>query len=270
MEPNYPPTYEPPSRPPGGYGDPQQPEISEPQPRPVLVHRPEVKPVLTYIILGLTVLVFLLQLISDTLLGVDLPAALGMKINEGILRGELWRLITPVLLHGSFIHIIGNMYGLYIFGPELERNFGRARFLALYLLSGLAGNVVSFLFSSNPSLGSSTAVFGLLGAEAVFLYHNRELLGRSAQRALGNLITIALLNLVIGLAPRIDNWGHIGGLLGGTLFAWLGGPLLKVEGVYPYFNLVDRREGGAAVRAGLAVLLIFASLAAAGIYFRAV
>ncbi len=270
MESNNPPSYEPSRRPPAGYGDPLQPESPEPQPRPVLARRPAVKPVLTYIILGLTVLVFLLQLISDTVLGVDLPAGLGMKINESILDGELWRLITPVLLHGSFIHIIGNMYGVYIFGPELERNFGRARFLALYLLSGLAGNVVSFLFSPNPSLGSSTAVFGMLGAYAVFLYHNRELLGRSAQRALANLLTIALLNLVIGLAPRIDNWGHVGGLLGGTLFAWLGGPLLKVEGIYPFLNLVDRREGGAAARAGLAVFLLFASLAAAGIYFRTV
>jgi rhomboid protease GluP len=218
--------------------------------------------------MGLTIFVFLLQMASQSILGDDLPALFGMKINSAILNGQIWRLITPVLLHGSVLHIIGNMYGLYIFGPELESTFGRARFLTLYLLSALAGNVLSFLFSPNPSLGSSTAVFGLLGAEAVFLYTNRAILGRSAQRALMNLITVALLNLVIGLAPRIDNWGHVGGLMGGTLFAFLGGPLLRIEGVYPALSLVDGRPPGQAVRAGLVVFVLIASLAAAGIYFR--
>jgi hypothetical protein len=95
---------------------------------------------------------------------------------------------------------------------------------------------------SQPSLGSSTAIFGLLGAEGIFLYRNREIFGSAAQRALTRIITIALINLVIGLSPGIDNWGHIGGLIGGTLFAWFAGPILKVEGVYPSLSVVDTRE----------------------------
>jgi rhomboid protease GluP len=111
-------------------------------------------------------------------LGFDVPAALGMKVNELIIHGQIWRLITPVLLHGSILHLGFNMYALYILGPGLERFYGHWRFLTLYLLAGFAGNVMSFIFSPNPSLGASTAIFGLLGAQGVFLYHNRGIYGR--------------------------------------------------------------------------------------------
>jgi rhomboid protease GluP len=155
---------------------------------------------------------------------------------------------------------------LMMFGPSLERYYGRGRYLALYLVSGFAGNVASFLFSINPSLGSSTAIFGLLGAEAVFLFRNREMFGANAQRALINLITIALINLVIGLSPGIDNWGHIGGLVGGTLFAWFGGPILKVDGIYPELSVVDSRSSSEALLAGVGVVLVFAAMAIVKIF----
>lgn len=208
-------------------------------------------------------LAFLLQLGSQYLFqGIDYPAFLGAKINEYVLSGQLWRLITPILLHGSILHIGFNMYALYIFGPGLEHHFGHTRFLVLYLLSGFAGNVFSFLFSPAASLGSSTAIFGLLGAEGVFLYRNRKLFGDRAQRALVQIIMVAGFNLFIGLSPGIDNWGHVGGLIGGTVFAWMGGPLLELEGIYPRFRLVDQKDPGDYLRAGLAVGLLFALLAA--------
>jgi rhomboid protease GluP len=218
--------------------------------------------------LGLTVLVFLAQMASQYILGEDWPVLLGVKTNELILRGQYWRLITPVLLHGGILHIAFNMYALNAFGPGLESHFGHARFLALYLLSGFAGNVISFLFSQAPSLGSSTAIFGLLGAEGVFLYRNRELFGRQAQAALRSIISVAAINLLIGLSPGIDNWGHIGGLLGGTLFTWLGGPLLRMEGVYPDFRIVDERESGDWIRAALGVATLFLILAGGTIFLR--
>ena len=200
--------------------------------------------------------------------GVDLPAMLGMKENELILSGQLWRLFTPMLLHGSILHLGFNMYALYIFGPGLERHYGHVRFLALFVLSGFAGNVFSFLFTDSPSLGSSTAIFGLLGAEAVFLYQNRKIYGSVGQRALINLVVIAVINLVIGLSPGIDNWGHIGGLLGGALFAWYAGPLLQVEGVYPYQSLVDQRQKKDVWKAGVSVWLLFGLLAATTIFLN--
>jgi len=244
------------------------PPLGTPALRMVPIRQPARRPLVAYSLIGLTIFVYLLQLFSQFVASADIPAALGMKVNELIVRGELWRLFTPMLLHGSLLHLAFNMYALNIFGPGLERHYGRWRFLALYLLAGFAGNVVSFLFSTVPSLGSSTAIFGLLGAEAVFLYQNRGLLGRPAQRALINLITVALVNLLIGLSGGIDNWGHVGGLLGGTLFAWFGGPLLQLEGIYPAMSVADRREASAVFLVAVGEGLIFATLAGAAIYLR--
>ncbi len=216
------------------------------------------QPIVTYTILVLAVIIYLLQLASQNYMsGTDLPAFYGMKVNEFILQGQYWRLITPVFLHGSIMHLGFNMYALFILGPMLERLYGHGRLLGLIFVSGFAGNVMSFLFSAAPSLGSSTAIFGLLGAQGVLLYQNRQFYGSVAQRALINLIVIAGINLVIGLSPGIDNWGHIGGLLGGTLFAWFGGPVLAVEGVAPNYHVVNRRPMGDSFRAGLSVFVLF-------------
>jgi rhomboid protease GluP len=238
------------------------------QPRQVLVQPPQGQPVVTYTLLVIVILVFLLQMATPYLFGQDLPAAWGMKENNLIIQGQFWRLITPVFLHGSILHIAFNMYALMIFGPGLERFYGRGRYLALFFISGFAGNVMSFLFSTAPSLGSSTAIFGLLAAEGVFLYKNRAIFGAGAQRALINLIVVAIVNLVIGMSPGIDNWGHIGGLIGGALFAWFAGPVMRVTGFAPNYALEDQRGSNDAWRAGIAVTALFVLLAAAGIYLK--
>lgn len=252
---------------------PSYPEGAQPSPQgaplPVKLRLPAEKPTVAYALMGITIVVYLLQLATQSLLvGYDLPAVLGVKSNELIIAGQLWRLFTPMLLHASIIHIGLNMYALFIFGPGLERNYGHGRFLTLYLLAGFAGNVMSFIFSTANSLGASTAIFGLLGAEAVFLYQNRKIFGRSAQRALVNLVTIAVINLIIGLQPGIDNWGHIGGLLGGVLFAWFGGPVLSVEGIYPDLEVVDSRPRSQSYLAAIIVGLLFAGLALLVIFMR--
>ena len=225
-------------------GAPLEPaEPTGQQPQMVRVNMPTVRPVVTYTMLGLCVLIYLGQMASEAVLGQDLLAALGAKVNEWIVQGELWRLFTPMFLHGSLTHIAFNMYALYSLGRGLENGYGHQRFLLLYLVGGVAGNVASFAFSPQPSLGSSTAIFGLLAAEAVYFYQNRELFGGRASQVLTQIGSIALINLVIGLSsPNIDNWGHLGGALGGAAFAWLAGPLLKVEGFYPEFKLVDQRD----------------------------
>jgi rhomboid protease GluP len=234
----------------------------------VPINTPQTRPVVTYILLGFTILVFILQQAGLYLTGFDIVANLGLKANDRILVGEVWRLITPMFLHGSLLHIGFNMYALLIFGPGLERFYGHGRFLLLYFLAGFAGNVVSFMFSAAPSLGSSTAIFGLLGAEGVFLYRNQQVFGGMARRALSNIIMIAIINLAIGLTPGIDNWGHMGGLIGGTIFAWLGGPVLKVEGTYPMVEVVDERESRDVFVAAVVDGLLFGSLAFATIFIR--
>jgi rhomboid protease GluP len=123
-------------------------------------------------------------------------------------------------------------------------------------------------FSEANSLGSSTAIFGLLAAQGVFLYSNREIFGGSARRALNNILMIAVINLLIGLSPGIDNWGHLGGLVGGALFAWLAGPVLEVQGIYPDLSVTDRREPGAVILAGALVLAVFGMLAVGVLLIR--
>jgi len=232
------------------------------------VQTPEVRPVVSYTLLAITILVYLAQMASQQLLGSDIPALMGMKVNDLIAEGQLWRLITPVFLHGGILHIGFNMYALFILGPGLERYFGHGRFLVLYFLAGFAGNVLSFMFSAAPSLGSSTAIFGLLGAQGVFVYRNREVFGGLARRALTNVIWIAAVNLIIGMTPGIDNWGHMGGLIGGTIFAWFGGPLLVLQGVFPKFTVVDTRETRDWVLAAVIDGAIFLFLAALTLYMR--
>jgi rhomboid protease GluP len=205
---------------------------------------PSSRPVVTYTLLGLTILVFVAQQLSVALLGGDYPAAIGLKNNARIIAGEYWRFLTPMLLHGSIMHILFNMYALYSFGRGLERIYGHTRYLLLYLMGALAGNVASFILSPNNSLGASTAVFGLVAAEGVSIYLNRRILGNQARNILANVGFVIVVNLILGFSSTgIDNWGHLGGLFGGGVFALLAGPLFVVEGYYPDLRLTDRRSG---------------------------
>ena len=199
---------------------------------PVVLRSKVKKPMVTYTILVLTVLMYGAQYLSQSVSGgYDWPFLLGGKINELILRGQVWRLITPVLLHGGLIHLAFNMYALFSIGTSLERFYGHKRFLALYLIAGYTGNVLSFLLSANPSLGASTAIFGLVAAEGVLIFRNKRLYGNRARSLLINLGLVVMVNLSLGLTSGsgIDNWGHLGGLAGGLLFAWMAGPLFKVQ-----------------------------------------
>jgi rhomboid protease GluP len=222
--------------------------------------RPVFRPYVTFILIGICVAVYLLQLATHYFLQVDIPVALGVKDNTLIMQGQLWRLITPIFLHSdqTILHIAFNMYALFAIGPTLERFYGRWRYLALFMLSGFAGNVMSFMFTQSPSLGASTAIFGLLGAEGVLVYQNREVFGSIARRALSQIVIIAVVNMVIGLTvPGIDIWGHIGGLIGGTLFAWFGGPLLRVQGLGQPYAVANVRTNREVIVAGMAVFGLF-------------
>ena len=252
---NYPPASEPST----GSRQPQQPA---PTPQAAHVSLPRSAPYVTYSIIAITAIFYILQLASESMFGTDLLVLYGARINEAILAGEWWRLLTPVLLHGSLPHIGFNMYALLSFGAGLERHFGHGRFLLLYLLGAFAGNVASFLFSGGYSVGASTAIFGLLGAEAIFLIQNRKLFAGQFRSAIGNIIFIAAINLfIIGSLPGIDNWGHIGGLLGGLMFTSFAGPLWDFEGISPSYHLVDRRPGRDVIIGAAMVVLVFGGLA---------
>jgi len=246
------------------------PNQNAPQPAPVPPHgNPLLKvrvPYVSYVIIVVTIFVYVLQILSELhLLGFS-PVLYGEKINEAIIAGQWWRLITPVFLHGPIWHIGFNMYALFIIGQDVERLMGHRRFILLYFLAGFAGNVFSFLFTPNPSLGASTAIFGLIAAQGIFVYINRRFLV-NARRILQNILQVAAINLFIGLTPGIDNWGHVGGLCGGLIFAWIAGPKLIPQEVMPgAFQLVDEREMRDEITGALLVFGAFSALAAIKIF----
>lgn len=186
---------------------------------------PTVKPRITYVILAINIIVFALESIT----GADVWFSFGAKINASIVAGEWWRLITPMFLHAGLAHIAFNSYALYSFGPQVEAVFGYRRFLFIYLLSGVSGAVFSFAFSARPSVGASGAIFGLIGALLIYLFRHRVAFGEMGRRRLVEILALAGINLIIGLSPGIDNWGHVGGLFGGAVLTWLIGPIFTVE-----------------------------------------
>jgi rhomboid protease GluP len=207
-------------------------------------------------LIAVTALVFVAQLLSQAIVGSDIVLYYGAKINENLAAGEAWRLVTPVFLHAGLLHIGVNMYSLWALGPAVERFFGHARFLIVYLLSGISGVMLSLVMSSNPSVGASGAIFGLLGALATFLYLHRATFGKLGAMQLRQLVFVALLNLGMGLTPGIDNWGHVGGLVAGVALAWFLGPRFSTT-VLPDGRprLVDiRTKQQISVRTGLAIV----------------
>jgi rhomboid protease GluP len=225
------------------------PSPQSPQPQPGPAKARKFSPQVVYGIMLLTGLVFILQNISIYNFGDDYLINWGDKVNTLIIQGQLWRLVTPLLLHVSLIHIGFNMYALFVIGPGLERYYGRLRFVLLYVLAGIAGNVASFYFSPYDSVGASTAIFGLIAAQGVFIYRNRQFFGSQARPMLINTLVIIAVNLLFGASlnlvagpnsPGIDNWGHLGGLFGGFAFAWFAGPLFEKQTV-----LVDYSQSSA-------------------------
>ena len=163
-------------------------------------------PIVTYSLIGVTVVVFLLQL----LLGGILEQYLIYR--PALTARQPWTMLTSLLAHQSYLHIGFNMLSLFIFGRILEPMIGKGRFLALYLISGFGGSVAVLLLAPQGGvLGASGAIYGLFGA---FFIIQRKLGGNS-----GQVILLIVLNLAIGFLPGMNiSWqAHVGGLVAGAL-----------------------------------------------------
>ena len=198
-------------------------------PRPVRLTLPLTRPLLVWVLLGSNILMF----VVETLLGGSESQAtlvtLGAKVNALIVMGQYWRLITPMFLHIGLAHIAFNSYALYVLGPEVEAIYGHARFLVIYLLAGIAGNVMSFAFTPALSAGASTAIFGLIGTQLAFFYRQRKVFGAFGQRRLLNIVVIIVINLLFSLSGAVDIFGHLGGFIGGLVLGWMLCPAYEVE-----------------------------------------
>ena len=178
------------------------------------------KPYVTYALIGINTIIFIISMFINIL-----PL---FAVNRYfIVHGEYYRLITGIFLHNGVIHLMCNMYSLYVIGTQLESFLGKIKYLIVYLLSGLAGSVLSIYFSNSFSVGASGAIFGLLGSLLYFGYHYRVYLDSVIK---SQIIPLIIFNLMLGFMLRgIDNWAHIGGLIGGVFSTMAVGIKYKSE-----------------------------------------
>lgn len=199
---------------------------------------PQTRPVLTYALLMVLLLMWLIQeylggSTTDEVL-IRLGATYGPLIIE---NGEWWRFGTAMFLHIGVIHLVFNSMALLRLGHRLESNYGYERFIFIYLISGLLGGAWSFWLRGwmEYSAGASGAVFGILGAELGYLFFHRRSLGEMGQAQRTALIQTILFNLLIGASVAyINNAAHLGGLVSGAVLGYLLAPryvpVLTAEG----------------------------------------
>ena len=213
----------------------------------------------TNIIMGICILCFLITIVFGGLGSLaDVPtnilALLGANNINFLKSGEIWRLLSYMFLHGSLIHLLVNMYSLYLIGTQIENYYGKTKYIIIYIISGICGGLLSAVgIGANAiSVGASGAIFGLLGALAYFGYHYRLYLGNVLKT---QIIPVIAINLLIGvMLTGIDNFCHIGGLVGG-IFASMA---LGVEGKTKKTDHIN----------GVICLLLFVAFCIYMIYFR--
>ena len=207
-------------------------------------------PYATYALIAINVIVFILMYIlgngsEDTMTLLKFGAL--NKIL--VLAGDYYRLVTSAFLHIGFWHLVCNMYALYILGRDIESYFGTLKYLFIYLMSAIIGNLISLLFLGDyvTSAGASGAVFGLMGALLYFGYNYRVTLNNAITK---QILPVIILNLAIGFAASgINNFAHIGGLIGGAMASMAVG--------VKYKSSKQDKINGMIVLAILLILLIY-------------
>jgi membrane associated rhomboid family serine protease len=164
---------------------------------------------MSMILIGINVAAYVAQLATGNRAGdVYQQGALQGYVTAD---GDYWRLLTSAFLHGSMLHLLFNMYALYLFGPFVERALGTARYVVAYLTSAMAGSIVVYLLAdpTTVTIGASGAVFGLFGMALLFLL--------KAKQDVRTLLVLLGINAFISVAgPNISWEGHLGGFLAGV------------------------------------------------------
>ena len=169
-------------------------------------------PIMTKILITINIVIFILQLV----LGWDVVANFGANYAPFVKSGKFYVLFTSMFIHGNLIHLLFNMYALYIIGPQVESFYGKIKYLAIYFGSGILGALLSDIFLQNSiSVGASGAIFGLLSSIVYFGYHYRAYLDTVIR---SQIMPLIIFNIFLGIViPNIDTFCHIGGLIGGVL-----------------------------------------------------
>ncbi|MBI2764057.1 MAG: rhomboid family intramembrane serine protease [Chloroflexi bacterium] len=225
---------------------------------------------LAHLLIGATILVSFYALSAD---GYGLGLALALD-KQALAAGEIYRIVSVALVHANLVHLLVNMYALYLLGPLVERTWGSATFAVFYVLTAAAASTASFIVSPNLSVGASGAIFGLVGVLLAGTRVHRPVLDRRAGAIVPQLGMIVVINLAFGFlfSGTIDNAAHVGGLFAGL---WLGlfVPPGRVRTMRDFWQAL---EGGRAGQRSMLiaiigvlglVLLIAAGLVAGGVRF---
>lgn len=184
------------------------------------------KIVITYALIAICILMFIITWLkggNEFMFGnnnsyiANVLSTLGGNNIVLVQKGEVWRLFTSMFLHVSFVHLLLNMYSLNILGRQIETFLGKTKFIIIYIVSGLCGSLLSAatMDTNIIAVGASGAIFGLAGALLYFGYHYRTYLGDALRR---QIIPVIVINLLIGcMISGVDNFCHVGGLVGGIL-----------------------------------------------------
>jgi rhomboid protease GluP len=148
---------------------------------------------------------------------------MGAISHELVLRGEVWRLIAYMFLHGGWLHWLSNSWALYQLGTLYEVLFGSKRFTLIYFATGIVAGIASAVLHQGPAVGASGAIFGIIGA-FIFSIRRSPLYRHQpwTRSLIGQLVFWIVVNLVIGFeVPHIDNVAHIAGLVSGLLLGFI-------------------------------------------------
>ncbi|CAA2984296.1 RHOMBOID 9, chloroplastic [Olea europaea subsp. europaea] len=160
----------------------------------------------------------------------SLPLVYGAKINNLILMGEWWRLVTPIFLHSGIFHIALGSWFLFIFGLEVSQKYGSFTFLLIYILGGFSGNLISFLHTPEPTVGGTGPVFALIGAWLIYQVQNRDVIATEASKSMfQKAIIFTVLSFVLSNFGPIDDWSHFGAAFTGIVYGFFTCPSLQVK-----------------------------------------
>ncbi|KAB2610452.1 hypothetical protein D8674_018484 [Pyrus ussuriensis x Pyrus communis] len=186
-------------------------------------------------ILGsVNIAVFLFEIASpvrNTDLGLfSLPLLYGAKINDLILVGEWWRLVTPMFLHSGLFHIAVGCWGLVAFGPKVCRGYGSFTFFLIYILGGVSGNLISFLHTPEPTVGGTGPIFAMIGAWLAYQVQNKDIIAKDVSESMFQKAVITtLLSFVLSIFGPIDDWTHFGAAFTGVAYGFLTCPTLQLD-----------------------------------------
>lgn len=165
----------------------------------------------------------------------------GMGFNPLVAHGEYWRLVTAMFLHGGLTHVLFNSFALVLFAPPLEQMLGKIKFLTLYFIAGIIGNVGTYLVDPamlNPHIGASGAIYGILGLFLFMVFFRKDLMDPGSTQI---IMVIVIIGLVMSfLRTGINISAHVFGMIGG--FAM--GPLIlgKAQPFSPWRNQPRQRK----------------------------